>query len=208
MKKVLINLNSDNARQSILEMKNQCRLATELIASYNKMPVVPPIETAGDCLEFLKNPVGFMNEAIINNCGLTFGKAKPDPAAIAAMFRIPSSGITVRAQGIHLSPTQLSMLGFDEGDKTVFLMAEAEEQIFENAKIYLTNEAEIEEYNRLQEVCDSLNELFTRFNISGSDINSAGHSLPFFKAVPGSKAGEGWKLSPDVTFVKKIAKTL
>lgn len=197
---LLIDNNEQYANQQIVDLKNLARLATELIQTYNKMPVISPIELATDAKEFLLSPIKFFDEMILNNCGISFGKTKPDPAAIAALYKIPYSGMVARAQGIRLSPEKLSMLAFDEGSLQVIILPETEDLIREKAKIYLTNEEQISRYDRLKKLSDELNAFCLEYHIPGNEINSIARSLPFVSAVPG-KAGQ-WSLGPNLTLIK------
>lgn len=200
-KRILIDDNSQRANQEIQELKTMARQATELIASYNRMPVVGPIDLAADAKEFLQNPVAFLDESILNNCGIGFtGKHKPDPAALAAMYRIPYSGIVTRSQGLRLSSDKLALLSFDEGSHEVIVTPEAEDRIREKVKIWLSDPDEIAEYERLKTVCDTLEQLCTDYSLSARDKNQVPQALPFIKCVP---SGQGWILKPAIELMRK-----
>jgi hypothetical protein len=209
MKPLLIDENSQRAESEIREHKNQARLLSELIQHYNRLPHLGEIDTAVEAREFLSDPLGYLNTCIYNQLatGMFSTKVKPEASKIAELYSIPYPAIMQRINGVRPYLRNLDRFAFDEGNRTLVLLPEGEEAIRAACKIYLTNEAEIEEYNKLKTVAESLNEVFLRFCSTGVDINTAAHALPFLRAVPGSKAGENWKLMPDVTFVKKLAKT-
>ncbi len=199
--RILIDDNSQRANQEISELRTMAHQATELIASYNRMPVVGPIELAVDAREFLQNPVAFLDESILNNCGIGFsGKHKPDPAALAAMYRIPYSAIVARSQGVRLSPDKLALLVFDEGSHEVIVTPEAEDQIREKVKIWLSDPEEIAEYTRLKTVCDTLEQLCADYSLSALDKNQVPKALPFIKCVTN---GQGWILKPAIERMRK-----
>jgi hypothetical protein len=207
MKKLLINENRDRAESDILNLAQHGKAVADVIKLWNSQRALKPITTTLDLKEFLQDPFEMLDRRILSDSGVTFGEHKPDPKIVAQMFRIQYDDLVRGISTSRARNLKFELFSFNEGTGEIVLTEQGKEQISEWSKVYLTNPAEIEEFNKLQTVAESLNELFVRFGSNGLDINAAGHALPFLKAVPGSKPGERWKLMPNEAFVKKLAKT-
>jgi len=202
MKPLLISDGADRARQEINEHVNRARLMTELVQAYNRLPHLSDIDDATEARDFLTSPVSYLNESIFNELGVTFnGKVKPDVAQLAALFGIPYASIFQRINTSLPHLTNLDRFGFDEGSKSLVLLPEGEEQIKENCKIYLTNEREIQLYEKVKEVTDQLNELSDLFGLGNIDLNQVPRALNFISCV-GKRGGRGYELVPSVDRIK------
>ncbi len=199
MKKILISENVDFARQRIDEMKAVAHQATAAVQLFNKQPMLSKIELAADCREFLSDPKKFIDENIWNNCGMTFGKIRPEPSAVAAMFAVNYSGVVTAVRNLQLSPDKLALLSFDEGAGVVTLTPEAEETIREQSKLWLTIPEQIAEYERLKPFADQLNDLCDQFGVTAPDKNGVARHLPFLRATT---EGRTWKLIPNIDYIK------
>ncbi len=208
MEKLLINDNKDRAESDILSLNQHGKAVSEVIKLWNTQPALKPITSTKDLQEFLQEPLEMLDRRVLSDSGVTFGEHKPDPRMIAQMFRVRYDDLVRGISTSRARALKFELYSFNENTGEIALTDQGKEQVREWARVYLTSPAEIEAYQNIQDTCDKMNALCDMYNVSSMDRNAAGHSLPFFKAAPGSKAGEPWRLVPDVTFVKKLAKTL
>jgi len=201
MKPLLINENAQRAADEIHEHQNRARLMTELVQAYNRLPHLSEIDDAIEAREFLSCPVNYLHESIFNQLGVTFnGKVKPDVAQLATLFGIPYGAIFQRINTTLPHLKNLDRFGFDEGSKSLVLLPEGEEAIKEACKIYLTNEQEIQLYEKVKGVTDQLNVFAEMFGLGNIDLNMVPKSLSFISCV--GKKGKGYELVPSVDRIK------
>ena len=202
MEKVLYDERKDLANQMIVEHKHDATMMTRLITAFNNLPVVAPIKTAEQAKKFLSGPVAYLDERVLADTGIQFaGGARPTPRVVAQMFEIGYSSFVETVSNTRLSNSQLSRFTFDESSGKVELNPEAEQQIREDCKIYITPGADTEEFNHIQQLADTINELAPRYNIDGTDLHRVVAALRFFRTV--AKPGGGWMLAPEATEIKK-----
>lgn len=202
MKPLLINENAQRAADEIHEHQNRARLMTELVQAYNRLPHLSEIDDAIEAREFLTSPVNYLHESIFNQLGVTFnGKVKPDVAQLATLFGIPYGAIFQRINTTLPHLKNLDRFGFDEGSKSLVLLPEGEEAIKEACKIYLTNEQEIQLYEKVKGVTDQLNEMGEMFGLAAVDLNQVPRALNFISCVV-KKGGKGYELVPSVDRIK------
>ena len=201
MKPLLINENAQRAADEIHEHQNRARLMTELVQAYNRLPHLTEIDDAIEAREFLTSPVNYLHESIFNQLGVTFnGRVKPDVAQLATLFGIPYGAIFQRINTTLPHLKNLDRFGFDEGSKSLVLLPEGEEAIKEACKIYLTNEQEIQLYEKVKGVTDQLNVFAEMFGLGNIDLNMVPKSLSFISCV--GKKGKGYELVPSVDRIK------
>lgn len=201
MKPLLINENAQRAADEIHEHQNRARLMTELVQAYNRLPHLSEIDDAIEAREFLSCPVNYLHESIFNQLGVTFnGRVKPDVAQLATLFGIPYGAIFQRINTTLPHLKNLDRFGFDEGSKSLVLLPEGEEAIKEACKIYLTNEQEIQLYEKVKGVTDQLNVFAEMFGLGNIDLNMVPKSLSFISCV--GKKGKGYELVPSVDRIK------
>jgi hypothetical protein len=203
MKPLLIDENAQRAATEINEHVNRARLMTELVSHYNRLPHLSEIDDAIEARDFLTSPVSYLNESIFNELGVTFnGKVKPDVAQLAALFGIPYASIFQRINTSLPHLTNLDRFGFDEGSKSLVLLPEGTEAIREACKIYLTNEQEIQLYEKVKGVTDQLNEMGEMFGLAAVDLNQVPRALNFISCEV-KKGGKGYELLPAVNRIKE-----
>ena len=201
-KRVLLDERKDLANQVIIDARRDGRVMTELIAYFNSMPVLAPIETAEEAKEFLKAPTPFFEARILRDCGVTFTtNAKPRAATIAQMFEIPHAAFIEKITYTRIKGVKLNRYTFDEATKKIELMPEAEAEIRDEWAIYVEEGAETEELARVQALADTINEMAPRYRLDGTDLHRAISSFRFFKTAP--RPGGGWMLAPNFDEIKK-----
>jgi len=201
-KRVLLDERKDLANQAIIDARRDGRVMTELIAYFNSMPVLAPIETAEEAKEFLKAPTPFFEERILRDCGISFPEgAKPRAAVIAAMYEIPHSAFVEKVIHTRIKGVKLHLYSFDEATKKIELLPESEQAIREEWAIFIVEGQETEELAKIQTIADAINELAPRYRLDGTDLHRVVSALRFFKTVP--KPGGGWQLAPAFDEIKK-----
>lgn len=201
-KRILLDERKDLANQAILDAKWDARVMTELIAYFNSMPVLAPIETAEEAKEFLKAPTPFFEARILRDCGVSFTTgAQPRAAVIAQMFEIPHSAFVDRIVHTRIKGVKLNRYTFDEATKKIELMPSAEAEIREEWALYAEEGAETKELAKIQALADTINEMAPRYRLDGTDLHRAISSLRFFKTAP--RPGGGWMLAPNFDEIKK-----
>lgn len=203
MKPLLINENTQRAADEIHEHQNRARLMTELVQAYNRLPHLGDIDTAIEAREFLSNPVSYLNESIDNELatGTFTGKIRPDASRVAELYGIPYVQMLQRINMMSPHLRNLDRFGFDEGSKSIVLLPEGEEAVREACKIYLTNEQEIELYEKVKVLTDQLNEMGVMFGLGNPEFNMVPKSLSFISCVV-KKGGKGYELVPSVDRIK------
>ncbi len=203
MKPLLINENAQRAADEIHEHQNRARLMTELVQAYNRLPHLSEIDDAIEAREFLTSPVNYLHESIFNQLGVTFnGKVKPDVAQLATLFGIPYGAIFQRINTTLPHLKNLDRFGFDTSLKSLVLLPEGTEAIREACKIYLTNEQEIQLYEKVKGVTDQLNEMGEMFGLAAVDLNQVPRALNFISCEV-KKGGKGYELLPAVNRIKE-----
>jgi len=201
-KRILLDERKDLANQAILDAKWDARVMTELIAYFNSMPVLAPIETAEEAKEFLKAPTPFFEARILRDCGVSFTTgAQPRAAVIAQMFEIPHSAFVDRIVHTRIKGVKLNRYTFDEATKKIELMPSAEAEIREEWALFAEEGAETKELAKIQALADTINEMAPRYRLDGTDLPRAISSLRFFKTAP--RPGGGWMLAPNFDEIKK-----
>jgi hypothetical protein len=201
--KLLISDNAQRAADEIHEHQNRARLMTELVQAYNRLPHLSEVDDAIEAREFLSNPVSYLNESINNQLAIgTFpGKIRPGADRVAELYGIPYVQMLQRINMMSPHLKNLDRFGFDEGAKSLVLLPEGEEAIREACKIYLTNEREIQLYEKVKEVTDQLNELGEMFGLAAVDLNQVPRALNFISCEV-KKGGKGYELLPAVHRIK------
>lgn len=201
-KKVLLDARKDLADQAVRDAHRDARVMSELIAYFNSMPVIAPIETAEEAKDFLTRPTPFFEERILRDCGVTFATgAKPRASTIAQMFEIPHSAFVDKITYTRIKGVKLHLYSFDEATKKIELMPESEAVIREEWALYVEEGAETEELARIQTLADTINEMAPRYKLDGTDLHRVVAALRFFRTVP--KPGGGWMLAPAFEEIKK-----
>ena len=204
MEKVLLDERKDQAMQAIYDARRNGLIMTELIAYFNSMPVLADIATAEEVKEFFKNPVVFFEDRILRDCGITFATgAKPRAAVIASMYEINHAAFCDKISSTRYKTFNLKYYVFDEATRKIELMPESEAVIREEWKLYIMPGAEQEEYNKIQLICDAINELCPKYRIDGTDLHRVNSALRIFKTAPMGEGQRGWKLVPDFDEIKK-----
>jgi hypothetical protein len=202
MEKVLYDERKDLANQEIIDRKYDAARMTELIAAFNALPVVKPITTAAEAKKFLQGPTNYLDERILQDCGVSFQTgARPKARIIGEMFEIPYSAFVEKVQYMKVRSGRLELYTFDEATKKVELNPEAEATIREDCKIYIEPGRDTEEFNKIQSLADTFNEMAPMYNIDGTDLHRAIGAFRFFRTVV--KPGGGWQLAPNVDEIKK-----
>ena len=201
-KRILLDERKDLANQAIQDAKRDGRVMSELIAFFNSMPVLAPIETAEEARQFLKAPTPFFEDRILRDCGVSFATgAQPRAAVIAQMFEIPHGAFVDRVIHTRIKGAKLERYSFDEATKKIELMPESEALIRDEWAIYIEEGQETEELAKIQSIADAINELAPRYRLDGTDLHRVVAALRFFKTVP--KPGGGWQLAPAFDEIKK-----
>lgn len=204
MEKVLLDERKDMAMQAIYDARRNGLIMTELIAYFNSMPVLADIATAEEVKEFFKNPVVFFEDRILRDCGITFATgAKPRAAVIASMYEIPHAAFCDKISSTRYKTFNLKYYVFDEATRKIELLPTAEDEIKESYRLYIEPGAEQDEYNKIQLICDAINELCPKYRIDGTDLHRVNSALRIFKTAPMGEGQRGWKLVPDFDEIKK-----
>lgn len=201
LEKVLIDQNTKQADIQISEMKNVAMRATALIKDYNSLSVLSNIETAEQAKNFLNAPEAFLNSAVLRDTGFK-SKIQPSPAGIAVLYGIDYERMLDRITNARISGIRLELFSFDESTRTIQLMPESEELIRETAKIYLTDGDEINEYKKVKQLCNDLNDYFARYRIHPSSMNAIPTHTGLRCQVKAD--GQGWELVPDIASIRKL----
>ena len=185
MKPLLIDENRKQADQTIQAETAKAKKLTALIQVYNSQENLESL-TAANAFEFLKSPKAYLEHHIILESGLSV--KNPNPQAVATLMNVDYSKIINM-----IVVANLDRFAIDE-NMAVFLTSAAEEQIREDAKFYLKDPAEIEAYQRLQKLCDDLNDHCETFKIDLYDRNAIAPRLH----LETRKAGDTYQFTPDV----------
>lgn len=201
-KRILLDERKDLANQAITDAKRDGRVMSELIAFFNSMPVLAPIETAEEAKQFLQAPTPFFEDRILRDCGVSFATgAQPRAAVIAQMFEIPHGAFVEKVIHTRIKGVKLERYSFDEATKQIELMPESEAVIRDEWALFVEEGAETEELAKIQTIADAINELAPRYRLDGTDLHRVVAALRFFKTVP--KPGGGWQLAPAFDEIKK-----
>jgi hypothetical protein len=200
-KKILISDHKEIAEKHIQTLKTQAAGMTELIKTYNSLPVLRPIETREQVKEFLEHPVEFLNNAVIKDTGITFSaKAKPLPEQVAAIFGIPHDKFIQQLSRIRIG--NLEYMKFDQESLTIEFDPDCEKTIFEEFKEYARSEEEAAEILKCRELCKGLNEWCDRYGISPSDMNIVADRIGLKCEV--KPDGHGWELKEHISFIRNM----
>lgn len=199
-KRILITENTERAYQRIQELRNDANNATEFIQFYNKLPVLEKITTEEEAKKLLTSPLNYVDEAIINQSGVKFGKVRPVPGQVAALFGIPYGMILERVRGLRIPPNMLHLYLFDGDTGRLFLPDDAEERVRDEAKIYLSDPDLVEEYNNVNKLCEDLNAYLERYGYGSTDLNA----IPSYTGLKCVSKGRGYKLIPNVELIKRL----
>lgn len=196
MEKILYDERKDLANQEVNDRKFDAHRMTELIQAYNALPVVRQITTAEEAKKFLTGPVPYLDERILQDCGVSFQTgARPKARIIGEMFEIPYSAFVDKVQGLKPRTGHLEYYTFDEATKRIELSPEAVEVIRESVKVYIEPGRDQEEFTKIQKLADTLNEMAPMYRLDGTDLHRVVAALRFFRTV--AKPGGGWLLTPN-----------
>ena len=168
--KILITDNAHRAEQHLKEIEERASKMTDLIRYYNRQPVLNKLETKEQVFAFLKEPIKYLDKAIIKDSGVTFSdKASPAPDQVAKIFNIPYDEITDRIYKARIG--QLGNFEFDVKRTVFYLTDEAREHIKDSFKEYTQHDDEAAAFLLMQKTCTVLNEYADRFNLDRIDRN-------------------------------------
>jgi len=193
--KILISENKERAELHIKELNERAERMTELIKDYNRLPVLNKLETKEEVFNFLKEPIKYLHEAIIQDSGFTFSdKANPAPDQVAKIFNIPYDEITDKIYKARIG--QLGNFDFDEKRTVIYLTDEAREYIAEQFKEYTQHDDEAKAFLLMQKTCTILNEYADRFNLDRIDRNQiaqrCGLNVEFKTFTPNINVFKDW----------------
>jgi len=204
MEKVLLDERKDLANQVITDARRDGQIMNDLISYYNSMPVLAPISTAAEVKEFFANPMVFFESRILRDCGIQFPDgAKPSASVIAQMYQIPHAAFFDKITYSRYKSFNLKYYAFDEATRKIELLPTAEEMIRDEWKLYIEPGVEQDEYNKIQLICDAINELAPKYKIDGTDLHRVPQALRIFKTAPMGDGQRGWKLAPNFDEIKK-----
>jgi len=202
--KILIDSGEKTANVRLSEMKQQAIRMTELIKAFNLQPVIEKIGKTEQAKEFLSDPLKYFEEAIINDCGMTFGKNKPNPEQVASLFNIQYLAVKQKVNSTRINQKDLQYYIFDEASLLIELMPESEDSIRKQCEIYLSNPDDIKEYSRVNKLCQSLNQYFADYSIHPSSMHALEPHLGVRCAI--KEGGQGYELKPNIENIKKHLK--
>jgi hypothetical protein len=202
--KILIQDGKQIAEARLSELKQQAIRLTELIKVFNLQPVLKKIETAEEAKAFLTAPLEYFNEAVLRDCGMTFGANKPSSEQVANLFNISYGAVAQKINLTRSKPSDLQYFSFEETTGQIELMPEAEEIIREQSKRYLTDSEEIAEYQMVIKLCSDMNQFFERYKIHPSSMNQIPAHMGLKCEV--KESGQGYELRPNVDQIRKYLK--
>ena len=193
--KILITENKERAELHIKEIESRAEKISELVKFYNKIPVLKELKTKDEVFAFLKEPIKYLDKAIIKDTGVTFSdKASPAPDQVAKIFNIPYNDITDKVYKARIG--QLGNFKFDEKKKVIYLTDEAREHIAEQFKEYTQHDDEAKAFLLMQKTCTILNEYADRFNLDRIDRNQiaqrCGLNVEFKTFAPNINVFKEW----------------
>jgi putative NADH-flavin reductase len=193
--KILITENKERAELHIKEIESRAKKMTDLIRYYNRVPLLKKLETKKDVFNFLKEPIKYLDSAIIKDTGVSFSdKASPAPDQVAKIFNIPYDEITDKIYKAQIG--QLGNFEFDEKRTVIYLTEEAREHIAEQFKEYTQHDDEVKAFLLMQKTCAILNEYADRFNLDRIDRNQiaqrAGLKVNFETFEPNINVFKEW----------------
>jgi hypothetical protein len=197
MKKVLLSENKEQALQFIENLNKIAGSLNDLIRAYNELPALDELTRPENIRAFLKNSRKYLDNAILNETGLSYGKIKPEPAKVAELYGIPRSEFLRMAESMN---GELEFLSIDENKLSVEFDRSREVEIYESFKEFSRTEAEAEEIEKCREMCEKLNQWLARYNIHPSSINLiADHAGLKCRLGPD---GHTWLLTENITFIR------
>jgi len=199
--KVLISDNSEAANQRISELRQTAASYTTLIAAYNSLPVLTNITTAEQAKDFLTDPIKYLDTAVLTDTGFK-SRITPNVSKVGELYGINYGQIQQKIVMTRVNTILIPLFSFDESSLKIELMPESEEKIKEESKIYLSDPKEIEEYNKVKQLCENLNSYFTRYHLDAVSMNQI-PSATGLRCV-GKRPGPGYLLIPNIEMIKKL----
>ena len=174
--KILIAEHKERAEMQIKELNKKAEQMTELVKVYNELPIINSLTIKKDVFDFFSNPIEWFNNSILNDTGITFSeKATPAPEQVAKMFNIPYEPVINKIY--HLKKIDPYFYDFDDKRTSIYITEKGKEKIYEQAKQYIEDEAEIRAYNLISKLCDINNEFIDRFMLDNTSVNQIAHAL-------------------------------
>lgn len=186
--KILISKNEPVGLEHIKNLKSRAKEATELIRFFNQVHLLNPITTEAQSLEFLKNPIEYLNARVSSDCEIT-SKIQLLPSKIADLVGIDYAGISEKIGTCKLR--NLKNMIFDEKAQVVEFDEKCTAAILKSFYEYSANEKESKEITKARALCKLLNEHCNRYKINSSDMNLISDRLGLkCEMIPGAKEND------------------
>jgi len=201
--KLLVDENKQGAEQRIAELRQTAASYTTLIAAYNALPVLTDITTAEQAKDFLTDPIKYLDTAVLTDTGFK-SRITPNVSKVGELYGINYGQIQQKIVMTRVNTILIPLFSFDESSLKIELMPESEEKIKEESKIYLSDPKEIEEYNKVKQLCNDLISYFTRYHLDAISMNQI-PSATGLRCV-GKRPGPGYMLIPSVEMIRELNK--
>jgi hypothetical protein len=186
--KILISKNDQVGIDHIENLKQRAKEATDIIRVFNQVHLLNPITNEAQVLEFLKNPVAFLDARISSDLEFK-AKVQPLPAEIAPIFGIDYKGIAEKIAACKLR--NLKNMVFVEKTQSIEFDKSCTKKVLEIFYDYSTNKQEIEEITKIRALCKLLNEYCIRWNVDSNDMHLVSDRLGLrCELIPGSKQND------------------
>ena len=176
--KILIDDNKKVADRNIESIKAGAIKINELVNYYNSQKVLKPIGNKKEIYSFLKDPIGYLEDAIYRDIAPTVSEhAKPEVSKVADMFGIPYHDILGVLNNHLVYLTLIDKLSFDIEKSEFYLSGHAEKEIRESYRIYTEDEIQAKIWSLLKTTCKNLTEYKAMLNLDTISCNAIADNI-------------------------------